>query len=422
MQNRKNNNNFFSFLIIAILAFTLGNYWGMHKEELVRKYQNQITEIPQGNESKSDSFEKNEELSFDGFEDVWEILKDKYVDPQVFIENEPFEYGVIKGLVSGLDDPYSAFMTPEENQDFREGLQGNFQGIGAELTVKSGAVTVVTPLKKSPAKKAGLMPEDIIVKVDDEEITGQPLREVVTKIRGPKDTNVTLGIFRPKDLQEMDITITRDTILLPSVESEMKEDIAYIEINQFGDDTTLEFAKQIRELYKNKPKGIILDLRFNGGGYLDAAVEIASAFLEKDQEVVQVKSKNNSVSHKSKYKIFSNTEIPLVILTNKGSASASEIVAGALQDHKRALVIGEQSFGKGTVQEVVPLKGGASLRVTIAKWLTPNKNTIDKTGISPDILIEKTREDFEQEKTPQLDKAFELVKDANWRSLFRTKE
>ncbi|MBT4936571.1 S41 family peptidase [Candidatus Peregrinibacteria bacterium] len=421
MQHHKKNNHFLSFLMIFILAFSGGNYWAIHKEEIIEKYSNQEKEAPSGKLEELDS-EKKSELNFDAFENVWEVVKDKYVDPQIFSENEPFEYGIIKGLVSGLNDPYSVFMTPEENQDFREGLEGNFQGIGAELTVKSGAIIVVTPLKKSPAKKAGLMPEDIILKVDGKDIIGQPLREVVSKIRGPKGSDVTLGVFRPKEVEEIDITITRDVILLSSVESEMKEDIAYVEINQFGDDTTLEFAKQIRELYKKNPKGIILDLRFNGGGYLDGAVDIASAFLEKNMSVVEVKSKESSITHRSKYKIFSDSEIPMGILINKGSASASEIVAGALKDHKRAVIIGEQSFGKGTVQEVVPLKGGASLRITIAKWLTPNGNTIDKTGISPDILIEKTREDFEEERTPQLDRALEIIKESNWKSFMTQQE
>lgn len=366
--------------------------------------------------------QKSNELQFGMLENVWKILQEKYVHPQVFSEVEPFEYGIIKGLVYGLDDPFSAFMTPEENQDFRDELQGNFQGIGAELTLKSGAITVVTPLKGSPSEAAGIIPEDIIVKVDNEDIIGKPLNEVVKKIRGPKGSKVIITVLRKNEMDTLDITVTRDTITVPSVTSEMKDgDIVYININQFGDDTRKLFNEQFISLMQKNPKGIILDLRFNGGGYLDGAIDIASSFLSSGKDVVQVKTRSEIIPNPSIFKSVTNTETPLIVLINKGSASSSEIVSGALQDHKRALILGEQSFGKGTVQEIIPLARGASLRITIAEWLTPNGHTIDKTGITPNIKVEKTKQDFTDKKDPQLDKALEVLKAGNWKDYLEGK-
>lgn len=350
-------------------------------------------------------------------DNVWSLLQEGYVHPEVFGEESPFEYGMIKGLVSGLDDPFSSFMTPKENDEFRESLQGEFQGIGAELTEKSGAITVVTLLKGSPAQAAGLLPEDIILEVDGEDIVGKTINEVIQKIRGPKGTSVVLKVFRTTESDSLDITITRNVITVPSVESEMKETIGYIAINQFGDDTRQAFADQFQEVMKKNPEGIIVDLRFNGGGYLDGAVHVASAFLESKTSVVQVKDRKTTMVQEAMYKPYTNTKIPVIVLINKGSASASEIFAGALQDHKRALIVGEQSFGKGTVQEVIPLQGGASLRLTIAEWLTPKGLQIHKKGITPDVIIEQKKEDREQKKDTQLEKALEILKNKEWEKL-----
>ena len=409
MRSPHQKSSLFSFLIVAILSFSSGFFFHQTNETTAVNTSEEAIEgtLVENNTSSG--------LNFELFNEVWDILQNKYVHPEVFSEKDPFEWGMIKGLVSGLDDPFSEFMTPEENKGFRESLAGNFQGIGAELTTKSGVITVVTPLKGSPAKKAGLMPEDIIIKVDKEEIRDLSLTEVVKKIRGEKGTEVILTVFRPDITDTLDVNIIRDVITLASVESEMKDgNIAYIEINKFGDDTARDFAKQFAEMIEQKPKGIILDLRFNGGGYLDAAVDISSAFLHPNLDVVQVKSKVRKFSHKSSYKSYSNTDIPVIVLINKGSASASEIVAGALQDHRQAVILGEVSFGKGTVQEVIPLKSGASIRVTIAEWLTPHGKTIHKIGITPDVLVKKEKEDYKEEKTPQLDRAMEILETGNW--------
>ena len=230
------------------------------------------------------------------------------------------------------------------------------------------------------------------------------------KIRGPKGEKVILTIVRKGNSEPLDISITRDSINISSVEWRMEEDIAIIELNQFGNHTKEEFSRAISEILSKRPSGVILDLRFNGGGYLEGAVDIVSEFIEKG-EVVSVKKRNPDDSEV----IYVNgkarmTNVPLVVLINKGSASASEIVAGAIQDHERGIVIGETSFGKGTVQEVENLIDGSSLRITIAKWYTPNNRNISEIGIEPNIIIERKAEDFEADEDPQLDKAIEHLK------------
>lgn len=386
-------------IIGLIIGFLLGGYFMPHIQE---------AEIVADNHIIS-------EFDTNLFNEVYDLIKRKYVSPEVFSEPEPFEYGMIKGLIYGLDDPYSSFMTPEENKDFIESLDGNFEGIGAELTIKSGMPTIVTPLKNSPAAKSGLLPGDVIIKVDGKEIQNMPLREVVKLIRGESDTEVVLSVYRPSEIKNLDISIKRGVIEIPSVESKIIEKdgkkIAHIEINQFGSHTDLEFNKQFQEMISKGSEGIILDLRFNGGGFLEAAVKVLSVFFEEKKNVVSVKTRDTLEERIAYPTSFSDEKIPVVVLQNKGSASASEILSAALQDYERAVVVGEQSFGKGTVQEVIDLPGGSSLRVTIAKWLTPNGNEINEKGVSPDIIVEKTEEDYKSEKNPQLDKAIEELID-----------
>lgn len=341
-------------------------------------------------------------------DEVYELIKRDYVYEDALKDPE-VSYGLARGLISSLEDPYSEFMTPQENKNFQDSLGGVLEGIGAELTMREGLLTVVSPIKNSPASKAGLMPEDIILEINGETTEGVSLEKAVSKIRGKKGTDVTLTIFR-RNAEEIKLTITRDTIKIDSVTWEMKEGkIAYISLNQFGENTTKEFLNIINEILLEEANGLILDLRFNGGGFLDGAVDIVSAFIA-DGEVVTIKKRNGvgketlSVSGDVKLE-----KIPLVVLINKGSASASEIVAGAVQDYERGIVVGEQSFGKGTVQEVMPLKDGSSVRITIAKWFTPNGINISETGIKPDQEVEMTIDDYLEERDPQLDAAVEYL-------------
>ncbi len=340
------------------------------------------------------------------FWDAWNILSSNYVDPHSLVTEEMI-FGAIKGMVASVDDPYTNFMTPKENREFQESMQGHLEGIGAELTLRNGMLTVISPLKNSPAQNAGLQPEDIIYEVDGTSTENMTLEQAVMAIRGKKGTAVVLTVLRKNYNEPITIRIVRDMININSIDWEMEGDIAVIEINQFGDNTKQEFSKAISEILLERPTGVILDLRYNGGGYLDGAVDIVSEFLEKEK-VVTIKRRNPEDDEV----IYVNgqarmAKIPLVILINKGSASASEIVAGAVQDHNRGTVIGEESFGKGTVQTVENLIGGSSLRVTIAKWFTPNDQNINESGITPDIVIERTIEDFESGDDPQLEKAIE---------------
>ncbi|MFH0838089.1 MAG: S41 family peptidase [Patescibacteria group bacterium] len=349
-----------------------------------------------------------ETINMQLFWDTWNILSSNYVDPHALV-TENMVFGAIKGMVASVNDPYTNFMTPKENREFQESMQGHLEGIGAELTLKNGMLTVISPLKNSPAQKAGLQPEDIIYEVDGNSTEDMTLEQAVMKIRGEKGSVVTLTVLRKNYSEPIKIRILRDTININSIDWKMKEDIAIIEINQFGDNTKQEFSKAVSEILLKRPNGVVLDLRYNGGGYLDGAIDITSEFLEKEK-VVTIKKRNpaeDEVIYVNGQARMAN--IPLAILINKGSASASEIVAGAIQDNNRGIIIGENSFGKGTVQSVENLIGGSSLRVTIAKWFTPNDQNINENGITPDIVVERTIEDIEADRDPQLEKAIEYL-------------
>ena len=344
---------------------------------------------------------------------VWRMLLRHYIAPDE-LNSTDLLYGAVEGLVRAAGDPYTLFMTPSQNKDFRQSLEGKLQGIGAELAFREGAIVVVAPLKGSPAQRAGLLPEDVITQVDGVDIEGESLNDVVQRIRGKKGTTVSLTILRDGEFNPRTLSIVRDDINIPSVESKLIEtssgSLGYVALNQFGDGSTAEFRAAL-EAFTDKPvKGIIVDLRFNGGGYLEGAVEIASLFLEKGK-IVSVERRGTEPEHHYAYGHPLMAETPLVVLINQGSASASEIVAGALQDHKRATIIGMKSFGKGTVQEVLDLPGGSSLRVTTARWLTPNGKNLGKEGVHPDVVVDRSVEDYETERDPQLEAAKEWLLD-----------
>ncbi|MFH1670858.1 MAG: S41 family peptidase [Patescibacteria group bacterium] len=342
---------------------------------------------------------------------VWRMLLKHYIHEEQL--NPPdMIYGAVGGLVRAVGDPYTTFMTPTENKQFTQSLQGVLEGIGAELTMRDGMVVVVAPLKGSPASKAGLEPEDIIVAVDEVDIEGETLHQVVQRIRGPKESKVTLSIEREEAPDLLDITITRASITVPSVEYEIKEtatgSIGYIQINQFGEDSVREVKNALKDLRDEDLHGLIIDVRYNGGGYLEGAVDMVSMFL-KEGKVVTVERRNGEPSNHYVSGRPSDPEIPLVILINEGSASASEILAGALQDAGRATIIGKKSFGKGTVQEVFDLPGNASVRITVARWLTPSGRDLGKEGVIPDIDVDRTREQISDLEDPQLDAAMEFL-------------
>ena len=343
------------------------------------------------------------------FWSVWRLLIENYIDPQD-LKVTPMLYGAAGGLVTSIGDPYTTFMKPEEKKDFMETLNGELQGIGAQLTERDGSIVVVTPLKGSPAEQAGLHTNDVIVRIDGEEILDNNLGYVVGRIRGPKGTSVTIDIRRGST--EISLNIVRDDIRVPSTEFEMRvmqgKKIGVVALNRFGDDSIEETKDAFKQLIKDGMQSLIFDLRFNGGGYLEGAVDLTSLFLEKGK-IVSVEKRGSQLQHFYVDGKPLVPDIPLVVLINEASASASEIVAGALQDHQRASIIGTKSFGKGTVQEVIDLPGGSSVRITVARWLTPNGRAFDKEGLQPDVVVERTEEDMKEKRDPQMDAAIEWL-------------
>lgn len=348
------------------------------------------------------------------FNTLWlvrNILQKKYIHVED-LDPKTMSYGLVKGLVSSLDDPYSEFMTPEETSQFNDTLNSELEGIGAELTVRDQLLLVISTIKDSPAQKAGLMPDDAIIKINDEIVADMTLYEAVKKIKGKKGTEVKLTLLRKDEKDPLELRIIRDAITVESVRSkELEKGIWQVELNQFSDDTQMEFNKIVNDIKAKNPLGIILDLRYNGGGYLEGAVDILSAFIRGQKEVVSIEYRD--AAKNEKLRTSGNAQlpdVPLVVLINRGSASASEIVAGAIRDLKRGILLGETSYGKGTVQEVDPLPDGSSLRFTIAKWLTPNGSSVSKVGIKPDREVTSQKDDFEKKIDRQLDEAVKYLK------------
>jgi carboxyl-terminal processing protease len=289
-------------------------------------------------------------------------------------------------------------------------LAGEYEGIGAYVDTKGDYLTIVSPIAGSPAEAAGLRPNDQIVAINGEDMTGSTPEEARQKVLGPEGTQVVLTVARQGQEEPLEFTITRAKINIPSVTGEMLENnIAYVDINSFGDKTTSELKDTLDELLANDPKGIVIDLRFNPGGYLNTAIEVSSQFIEDGVVVIEKYGDGT----RDTYKALGNgkaTDIPLVVLINEGSASASEILAGALQDYGRAKLVGVQSYGKGSVQTWAPLSNDqGAARVTIAKWLTPKERAIDHIGLTPDVYVELTQADFDAGRDPQLDAAIQTL-------------
>lgn len=340
-------------------------------------------------------------------EQAWTILKSDFVDQKKLDEKEMF-YGALKGFVTASGDPYTVLFDPQTAKEFEDQIAGAFEGIGAEIGLKEGLVVVVAALPDSPAAKSGLMSGDKIFSVDAKQVTGMGLDKVVRMIRGPKDTNVSLIIVRG-DEEPREVVITRDVIELKSIKWQFRDDgILKIDLMAFNVDTTDLFMQIVKEAKVKNPKGIILDLRNNPGGLLDTALDVASAWVQTDLVLIEKFGDGREIAYNGSKKSFFKG-LPTVVLINQGSASGSEIVAGALQDYGLAKIVGQKSFGKGSVQAVKKLSDGSSLKVTIAKWLTPKGRSINDEGIKPDVEIEFTKADFDAKKDPQLDKAIEML-------------
>lgn len=401
MKNLKNKlSNFFLILAFAVVLFGSGYKLGQSQRSLSNLLQ------PSTNYKQPIS-------NFDLFWDAWSKLENKYVD-KAKLDSQKMYYGAIKGMVAALDDPYTFFLTPDENKQSKDDLQGKFEGIGAQLGLKDGRVVVIAPLKESPAEKAGVRAGDFINGVDDKKTSGWTLPQAVSKIRGTKGTKVKLTLER--NGKEIEITIIRDQIVVASVELTFEKNVALLKLNQFGENTDAEWDKAVEQIQSQwtakKIRGMILDLRDNPGGYLESSVYLASEFLKSDDLVVKQESTVNPSRDYLAERDGRLQNIPLVIIINKGSASASEILAGALRDHKKATLIGEKSFGKGSVQEAIDLSQGAGLHVTVAKWILPKGDWINSKGIEPEIKVENKIEEgntLTPENDKQLEKAFELL-------------
>ena len=390
------------FLVLAVLiAFGAGFSVG--------KSQNRIIPI-EG--VVNTGFGQPEAVDFSLFWDAWRVLQEKYAQRDSFNVQE-MVYGAIEGTVESLGDPYTVFMDPEEAKRFKDDISGSFEGVGMEIGIRSGELRVIAPLEGTPAQEVGLRPKDVIVKIDDTFTRNMGIEEAVSLIRGPKGSEVILAVIREKWSEPKDFVIVRAVIEIPSLELELRDDnVVYIQLFHFSEKARRTFAEAATQILQSSADRIVLDLRGNPGGFLEVAVDIAGWFLERGQTVV-VEDFGEQGKEKT-YNARGNARLasyPLVILINEGSASASEILAGALRDHKGVSLVGEQSFGKGSVQELEALRGGASLKVTVANWLTPNGHLITDVGLEPDVRLELTPEDFDQELDPQLDKALELVKD-----------
>ncbi len=341
---------------------------------------------------------------------VWGLLHERFIDKSK-LDDQKLLYGAIQGMVDKAGDPYTAFFPPTDTQNFKQQISGAFGGVGIEIGQRSNILTVIAPIKDSPAAKAGIMAGDKIVKIGDKSTQDMKVDEAVSLIRGPKGTPITLSYLRGDASTPKEVSLTRDTIKIPAVAWKMLDNnVAHLQIMIFSENVDSEFQQAVKEITASKAQKIVLDVRNNPGGLLDSAVNIAGYFIDPGQIVTIEKFADGT---QNEYKTQGNPVLkkyPLVVLMNKGSASASEILSGALRDDRGITLIGDQSFGKGSVQEVVDLPGKTSLKVTIAKWFTPKNYSIHNNGLKPDIAVELKAEDITANKDPQLDKAQTIIK------------
>lgn len=336
----------------------------------------------------------------DMLEAVWNALRRDFLYRDRLV-TETAGNKAIEGLVNSLGDPYTTYMPKQKNDDFKLQMKGEVEGIGATVEMTGGILTIVSPLRGSPAEKAGLKPKDQILSVDGVTLQGLTLDEAVHHVRGPKDSSAVFKIRR--DGNEFDQTITRAQVFIPEVEVTEDRNVAIVKIQQFWDTTDTKFRQTMAEIQSQNPRGIILDLRNNPGGLLHAAGVVAGAFLPKTSPFVTIMESNSTHTEATEEDAIVRDSIPMIVLVNKGSASASEIVAGALQDTKRAKIVGETTYGKGTVQQVMQFPDGSSLKFTIAEWRTPLGRKIDKLGVTPDVVVVNDgKVDLQMEKAMEL--------------------
>lgn len=395
--------------LAVTVSFVAGVFFGELKSpsKLAARRPNADTKLTNVNSPPPEALE---DIDFQAFWNVWQMVKERYVEQPT--SDVKMFYGAIAGMVGSLQDPYSVFLDPEFAEKFSNELAGEFEGIGAEIGIKKDVLSVIAPLAGTPAEQAGLKAGDRILAIDGVDTTGMVVEDAVTRIRGPKGTQVKLLIMRDGLKEAKEVVITRATIVVQSVKWETKtvngKKIGKIVISHFSENTEAKFNEAVRAVLADDPDALVLDLRNNPGGFLDTAVVVGGDWIGKDTIVVEKFSDGQQKNYPSDG-LARLADLPTVVLVNGGSASASEIVAGALQDASKAVLVGEKTFGKGSVQDYVEFNDGSALKLTVALWLTPKGRTINKEGIAPDIEVEMTPEDYDADKDPQLDKAYEIL-------------
>lgn len=402
------NNSILVTILIGLLCGIIG--WQIGHYSLSVEWKNYQPAVHAINQTPPQA---DQNIDFKLFWDTWNLVSQKYVDKKA-IDPQKMYYGAIQGMVAAVGDPYTVFLPPEAQKATQEELGGSFSGVGIELGYdKDKHLVVIAPLDGTPAKAAGIQAGDIIVKINGKDTSGVSLPDAVNLIRGPLNSKVSLEIYHSGDDKTKTVDLLRQTIVVKSVEYSAKKtpqgkNVAYIKLSRFGERTEDEWQQGVASALGAAPDGVVLDLRNNPGGYLDAAVFIGSEFLPTGDNVVL---QENSQGQRQPYPVNRTGKLlnlPLVVLINKGSASASEIVSGAIQDYKRGKLIGTQSFGKGTIQETQSLDGGTGIHITTAKWLTPNGRWIHQIGLTPDVAIEATAS-ADPLKDNQLDKALQVL-------------
>jgi carboxyl-terminal processing protease len=387
-----------SSVILIAGFFVLGVYVGYERRPSLSKIEGVANTV-------------NPEISadFEPFWKVWNLIDEKYADASS-VSSEDRVYGAIKGLVDSLNDPYSVYFPPEDSKEFNETIKGSFEGIGMEVGIKDKILTVIAPLKNTPADTAGLRAGDKILMINETSTSDISVDKAVSVIRGPKGTSVKLTIYREGDLKPREVSVVRDVIKIPTLKTEIRKDgIFVIELYNFSQSSANLFGNALIDFKNSGLSNLVIDLRGNPGGFLEASVDIASMFLPEGDLIVS--EGNEKTGEKSEvfrsrgYKIIDPSKYKIVILVDKGSASASEIVAGALIEHKVAKLIGETTYGKGSVQELLDVTKTTTLKITIAKWYTPNGVSISKTGIVPDISVKITEKDIEAKRDPAMERA-----------------
>ncbi len=396
-------------ILILTSSFFIGFYSGRQKNSSSANIFKAIAYSEEAKQFILNGDKPKETFDANMYFEVWDAIKQGHVDKNKIKDRDLF-YGSLKGLAQSVNDPYTVFMDPEAAKEFADDMAGTFEGIGAEVGMRNDIITIIAPLEGMPAQKAGILAGDKVYAINGEPTMGLTVDEAVKKIRGEKGTDVVLTVIREAGEGAKEISITRDVIIVKSLKTEMRDGIYILKLSNFNDDTLFLFNQAVDEILEKKPKGIILDLRNNPGGYLDTSVSLASEWIEEGPIVAEQFGENRRSEYPARG-LARLKDYKTVVLINTGSASASEIVAGALRDYKKATLVGEQTFGKGSVQSLQSLSDGSSLKVTVAKWLTPAGDFINEKGISPDVLVELTVDDINNNLDPQLDKALEILKD-----------